>query len=78
MTDPLAGDARPTVRALPGIPARYAQAIDFAFVRAPTLAGLQVASELRFAEQVLFSGRPRFLSDHVGVELRVAWDELLA
>jgi len=75
MTDPLLGDARPTVRALPGIPERYAQAIDFAFVRAPKLAGLHVASELRFAEQVLFSGRPRFLSDHVAVELRVEWDE---
>jgi endonuclease/exonuclease/phosphatase family metal-dependent hydrolase len=76
MVDPLAGDARPTVRALPGIPAHYAQPIDFAFVRAPSLAGLQIASELRFAEQVLFSGRPRFLSDHVAVELRVGWETM--
>jgi endonuclease/exonuclease/phosphatase family metal-dependent hydrolase len=74
MIDPLAGDARPTVRALPGIPARYAQPIDFTFVRAPRQAGLRIESELRFVEQVLFSRRPRFLSDHVGVELRVSWD----
>ena len=75
MTDPLAGDARPTVRAPRGVPARYAQPIDFAFVRAPALPGLRIASELRFVEQVSFSGRPRFLSDHVGVELRTTWDE---
>ena len=74
MIDPLAGDARPTVRAFPGVPARYAQPIDFALVRAPALPGLRIASELRFVEQVRFSGRPRFLSDHVGVELRVGWD----
>ena len=75
MIDPLAGDARPTVRAFPGVPARYAQPIDFALVRAPALPGVRIASELRFVERVLFSGRPRFLSDHVAVELRVSWDE---
>lgn len=75
MVDPLAGDTRPTVRAPPGISERYALPIDFALVRAPALAGLRVAGELRFAEKALFSGRPRFLSDHVGVELRVSWDE---
>jgi endonuclease/exonuclease/phosphatase family metal-dependent hydrolase len=74
MIDPLAGDARPTVRAPPGLPARYAQPIDFAFVRAPALPELQITSELRFVDQVLFGGRPRFLSDHVGVELRISWD----
>jgi endonuclease/exonuclease/phosphatase family metal-dependent hydrolase len=75
MTDPLAGDARPTVRALPGIPARYSQPIDFALVRAPALPGLRIASELRFVEQVLFRSRSRFLSDHVGIDLQVSWDE---
>jgi endonuclease/exonuclease/phosphatase family metal-dependent hydrolase len=74
MIDPLAGDTRPTVRALPGVPARYAQPIDFALVRAPKLAGLRIESELRFVELGLVGGRPRFLSDHVGVELRVGWD----
>jgi len=76
MIDPLAGDARPTVRAPPGVPARYTRPIDFALVRAPALAGLRIESELRFVEPVLFSGRPRFLSDHVGVELRAGWNAL--
>ncbi len=74
MTDPLAGDMRPTVRAPLSFSERYSLPIDFALVRAPRLAGLRIASELRFVEPVLFSGRPRFLSDHVGVELRVSWD----
>jgi endonuclease/exonuclease/phosphatase family metal-dependent hydrolase len=74
MTDPLADDTRPTVRAPFSFSERYSLPIDFAFVRAPRLAGLRIESELRFVEQVLFSRRPRFLSDHVGVELRVIWD----
>jgi endonuclease/exonuclease/phosphatase family metal-dependent hydrolase len=82
MTDPLASDRRPTVRAPLSFSERYSLPIDFAFVRVPpsvgippALAGLRLESELRFVEQVPFSGRPRFLSDHVGVELRVSWDE---
>jgi endonuclease/exonuclease/phosphatase family metal-dependent hydrolase len=75
MVDPLAGDRRPTVRAPLSFSERYSLPIDFAFVRAPALAGLRVESELRFVEKVLVGGRPRFLSDHVGVELRVSWDE---
>ena len=78
MTDPLAGDARPTVRAPLSFSERYSLPIDFAFVHAPALPGLRIESELRFVEQVLFSNRPRFLSDHVGVELRVSWDETTA
>ena len=42
---------------------------------APALAGLQIESDLRFVEKLLFNGRPRFVSDHVGVELRMSWDE---
>ncbi|HJZ46275.1 MAG TPA: endonuclease/exonuclease/phosphatase family protein, partial [Roseiflexaceae bacterium] len=70
MLDPLAGDTRPTVRAPLKLAKRYALPIDFALVRAPALAGLRMESELRFVEKVRFSGRPRFLSDHMGVELR--------
>jgi endonuclease/exonuclease/phosphatase family metal-dependent hydrolase len=83
MTDPLAGDPRPTVRAPLSFSERYSLPIDFALVRAPPsvgippkLAGLRFASELRFTEQVLVNGRTRFLSDHMGVELRVDWDAL--
>ena len=75
MVDPLAGDARPTYRTPPGVPARYALPIDFAFVRAPRLPGLQVHADLRFGDKVTVAGRrPVYLSDHLGVELRVAWD----
>jgi endonuclease/exonuclease/phosphatase family metal-dependent hydrolase len=74
MVDSLAGDTRPTVRAPRQLAERYALPIDFAFVRAPALPRLRIAGELRFGERVLFSGRPRFLSDHLGVELRVEWD----
>ena len=76
MTDPLAGDSRPTVRAPLKFSERYSLPIDFALVRAPKLAGLRIESELRFTEQVLVNGRTRFLSDHMGVELRMEWDAL--
>jgi hypothetical protein len=76
MSDPLKGDTRPTVRAPQPFAARYAMPIDFAFARAPRLPGLQIASDLRFADRVpLLTGKPRFLSDHLGVELQVRWDE---
>jgi len=74
--DPLAGDARPTYRPLPGVPARYALPIDFTFVRAPKLAGLDITSEQRFAERVPFGGGQNYLSDHIGLELRVRWERL--
>jgi endonuclease/exonuclease/phosphatase family metal-dependent hydrolase len=75
-TDPLVGDTRPTVRAPLSFSERYSLPIDFALVRAPKLAGLRITSELRFVEQLLIGDRPRFLSDHMGVELRVEWDAL--
>jgi endonuclease/exonuclease/phosphatase family metal-dependent hydrolase len=76
MFDPLAGDTRPTYRTPPGIPARYALPIDFAFVRAPALPGLEVRADLCFGDKVTFSGRRAgFLSDHLGIELAIAWDQ---
>jgi len=76
MIDPLAGDARPTYRTPPGVPARYALPIDFAFVRAPALPGLVISADLRFGDRIaLAAGQPIYLSDHLGIELRVAWDE---
>ena len=76
MIDPLAGDRRPTVRAPLSFSERYALPIDFAFIRAPALPGLRIEGDLRFEERIVFGGRPRFLSDHMGVELRVLWDGL--
>jgi endonuclease/exonuclease/phosphatase family metal-dependent hydrolase len=76
MIDSLAGDTRPTVRAPLSFSERYSLPIDFALVRAPALPGLRIESDLCFVEKIAFSGRPRFLSDHVGVELRVSWETM--
>lgn len=74
--DPLASDRRPTYRPLPGLPAHFAQPIDFALVRAPALARLSICSDLCFQEPLPFvRGGQGFLSDHYGVWLRVAWEE---
>lgn len=74
LSDPLAGDRRPTYRPLPGLPARYLHPIDFAFVRAPALPALQISADLRFARPVAaMRGAEIFVSDHLGVELRVSW-----
>jgi hypothetical protein len=76
MIDPLKGDTRPTVRAPQRFAARYAVPIHFTFVRALRLRRLQIVSDLRFADRVpLLAGKPRFLSDHLAVELQVRWDE---
>jgi endonuclease/exonuclease/phosphatase family metal-dependent hydrolase len=77
MIDPLAGDTRATYRVAPGVPARYALPIDFAFVRAPRLPGLRVQSDLCFGEKMQLAGSRRvgFLSDHLGVELRIEWGD---
>ena len=75
MVDPLAGDTRATHRPPLGLPARFAQPIDFALVRAPELPGLQIASDLCFDKPVPFvGGRQGYLSDHYGIELRLVWE----
>lgn len=74
LTDPLAGDERPTYRPFPGVPSRYALPIDFVFLRAP--AGVNVATEatLRFGEQVPYvDGGKGYLSDHLGVQVTLQW-----
>ncbi|MBC8074967.1 MAG: endonuclease/exonuclease/phosphatase family protein [Chloroflexales bacterium] len=76
MVDPLAGDTRPTHRMPAGIPAHFAKPIDFALLRLPALPGLSVKSDHCFTQQLpLVGGRHGYLSDHVGIELRVAWDD---
>jgi|SRR5579859_4125137 len=72
--DPLSGDARPTYR-IPGVmPRRYLHAIDYALVRAPALAALQIQSDLCFSERYVLPGGSRaYLSDHLGVWLAISW-----
>lgn len=76
LRDPLAADLRPTYRIFHGLPEHYAQAVDFALLRAPAGLEVEVTSELRFEERVRGAdGAARYLSDHMAVELRVAWPE---
>lgn len=75
LTDPLAGDMRPTYRNIPGLPARFALPIDFIFFRAPALNDLHVQANLVFdARQPLINGGSSYLSDHLGLEFRCTWD----
>lgn len=73
LMDPLLGDTRPTFRPHGAIFGRYALPIDYALVRAPEGRPVTVESELRFEDKVLVGNHEKHLSDHYGVELRVAW-----
>lgn len=74
LIDPLTGDQRPTFRPLPGMPARYLAAIDFNLYRPPSKLNLSIQSDLRFAQKYpLSDGRTTYLSDHMGIELRLMW-----
>lgn len=72
VTDPLAGDERPTYRPFPGVPAHYALPIDFVFWRAPV--GVRVEGEgvLKFEDTVEYiGGGTGYLSDHLGVQVTI-------
>lgn len=76
MYDPLADDPRPTLRLPPGLPARLAMPIDFTMLRLPALPGLTVRSGYCLDRRLPLTGRRAgYLSDHIGVELRLAWDD---
>jgi len=72
LTDPLAGDTRPTHRTLPGIPSRYSLPIDYAFVRMPSTHSLKIDCEYCFSNKYQISRWHRdYLSDHNGIEIRI-------
>nr|PZN49666.1 MAG: hypothetical protein DIU68_19675 [Chloroflexota bacterium] len=74
--DPLRDNLEPTIRPRPGIPARYFMPIDYVLFRSPPLPGCRVESRFRFQEKVTLSnGRRDHLSDHIGIELCVTWDD---
>ena len=75
LTDPMAGDSKPTLRPRTGMPQRYSMAIDFALYRAPAALGeVQAESRMLFSEKVLIKNYYDHLSDHLGVELKLGWD----
>lgn len=70
LTDPLAGDPRPTYRPFPGVPVRYALPIDFVFLRTPPGMTVQTTADFCFAEPCAYVGGGRgYLSDHLGVRV---------
>ena len=70
LTDPLAGDRRPTHRPPPGVPAHYSLPIDFVFVRVPQTISLDITCDLRFSSKFALDHRRQdFLSDHNGIEV---------
>lgn len=75
LVDPLRDATTPTYRPLPGMPTRAAQALDHILVRVPASVSLSLDSELCFEEPVLLGrgGAPGYLSDHLGVKLRLRW-----
>ena len=76
LTDPLADSIEPTLRKRTGIPDRYFAAIDYVLFRSPPLPGCRYHSRRRFQEPALLSnGRKDHLSDHIGIEFQMAWEE---
>jgi endonuclease/exonuclease/phosphatase family metal-dependent hydrolase len=75
MVDPLAGDARPTQRMPRGLPAHLSMPIDFTLLRLPQLPKLALQSDHSLDQRLPLAGaRPDYLSDHVGIALRITWE----
>jgi endonuclease/exonuclease/phosphatase family metal-dependent hydrolase len=72
LSDPLAGDSRPTLRMPSGIPARYSLPIDYVLVRTPEMRSLKFDCDLCFSEKYpIDRWRQDYLSDHTGIRIRI-------
>ena len=72
LIDPMAEHNRPTYRPPRVLPAHYAQAIDFTFIRPPKDIRLQPRAQILFDEQVqLVNGRQGYVSDHHAIRLDI-------
>ena len=72
LTDPLAGDTRPTLRVPSGIPSRYSLPIDYTFVRSPDLRSVTIDCDLCLSDKYQVSRwREDYLSDHSGIEVSI-------
>jgi endonuclease/exonuclease/phosphatase family metal-dependent hydrolase len=72
LTDPLAGDTRPTLRAPSGIPSRFSMPIDYALVRMPNSHSFKIDCDLCFTSKHWIDNRYQgYLSDHNGIEIRI-------
>jgi len=72
LTDPLAGDTRPTLRPPSGIPSRYSLPIDYVLVRIPDIYSFKINCDLYFSGKYRISHqRQGYLSDHNGIEIHI-------
>src|ERR1051325_7754875 len=75
LTEPLAGDIRPTLRIPPGIPSRFSLPIDYAFVRIPKAYSIKIDCDLCLSKKYQISRwHQDYLSDHVGIEIQLRKD----
>jgi hypothetical protein len=73
LTDPLAGDTRPTHRLPAWIPSRYCFPIDYVLIRMPPNRSFKIDCNLCFSKKYQIDGwHESYLSDHNGIELQVA------
>lgn len=74
LVDPLAASHESTYRPMPGMPARAAQALDHIFLRVPPALSASFDAALCFEEPVVLQhGKTGYVSDHLGVRLRLRW-----
>jgi len=72
LTDPLAGDIRPTLRVPPGVPSRFSLPIDYVLVRMPEKLTLKIDCDLCFTGKYRINNwYEDYLSDHKGIELQI-------
>jgi len=74
LSDPLAPSHEPTYRPMPGVPTRAAQALDHILLRVPIALQATCDAALCFGEPVVLQhGKTGYVSDHIGVRLRLQW-----
>lgn len=72
LTDPLAGDTRPTLRPPSGIPSRYSLPIDYVLIRMPGTHSFKIDCDLCFTSKYpINKWHEDYLSDHNGIEIRI-------
>jgi len=70
LTDPLAGDTRPTLRLPVRAPSRFFLAIDYVLVRIPKEHSFKIDCDLCFSKKYHITDRHQdYLSDHHGIEI---------
>ena len=72
LTDPLAGDTRPTLRLPSELPSRYSLPIDYVLVRPPNAGSFKIERDHRFSGIYWINNRRQdYLSHHNAIEIRI-------